>query len=90
MGAIQNREITLGGTAEDILTNGHGWGGFIINPLDEDLWIQFGSDAGVDDGELVYRNSPSKYSYSEFPALGARVSVYSATTGAKFTLRPIG
>lgn len=87
---IRNLTITTGGTAQDILSEGHGWGGFIITPLDEDMWIQFGSDAAVDDGEKIFQNSPAKFSYTEFPELNARVSVLSATTGAKFTLRPIG
>lgn len=87
---ILNRTITTGGVAQDILANGHGWGGFIINCLDEDAWLSFGSDAAVDNGEKLYQDSPAKYSYTEFPELGARVSIFSATTGAKFTIRPIG
>lgn len=87
---IRNLTITTGGTAQDILANHHGWGGFIINALDEDMWINFGADAAVDSGEKIYQDSPSKFSYSEFPELNARVSIISATTGAKFTIRPIG
>lgn len=87
---IRNLEITTGGVAQDILANHHGWGGFIINALTENMWINFGADAAEDAGELIYQGSPAKFSYSEFPELNARVSIFSATTGAKFTLRPIG
>lgn len=87
---IINGTITTGATAQNLLAAFHSWGGFILTPHDEDMWIQFGRDAAIDDGEKVYQDSPTKFSYTDFPELNARVSIISATTGAKFTVRPIG
>lgn len=87
---IINGTITAGGTAQNLLSAFHSWGGFILTPLTEDMWIQFGRDAAIDDGEKVFLNSPAKFSATDFPELNARVSIISATTGAKYTLRPTG
>lgn len=88
--ALLNQTITMGKTAQDILARYHGWGGFIIVALTEDMWINFGANADVDTGEKLYLDSPAKFSAAEFPELNSRVSIFSATTGAKFTLRPLG
>ena len=85
---ILNRTITTGGAAQDVLSAFHGWGGFILTPLTEDMWLNFGADAAADAGEKVFLNSPTKFSAANFPEFNARVSIFSATTGAKFTVRP--
>lgn len=85
---IRNLTITTGGTAQDLLPAFHAWGGFIITPLTEDMWINFGADAATDQGEKLFLNSPAKFSGRDFPEFNGRVSIVSATTGAKFTVRP--
>lgn len=87
--SIRNLTIATGGAAQDLFPAFHGVGGFIITPLDEDMWIQFGANAAVDSGEKIFQNSGSKFTYDQYPELNARVSVFSATAGAKFTLRYI-
>lgn len=86
--AIQNEVIVTGGVAQDLLPNFHGNGGFIINAITEDMWINFGADAAADTGEKIYKDNPAKFSAMNFPEFNARVSIVSATTGAKFTIRP--
>lgn len=87
---IRNLSQTAGGVAQDILPAFHSNGGFILTALSSDGWINFGADAAPDTGERLYVDSPTKFSYAEFPELNARVSVYFPTTGDKFTFRPIG
>lgn len=84
----RNMTITAGGTAQNLLAAFHGWGGFILTPLTEDMWLRFDGDAAVDAGEKIFLNAPAKFSADNFPAFNARVSIVSATTGAKFTVRP--
>lgn len=85
---IRNEVIVAGGTAQDILPALHSWGGFIINAETEDMIIQFGSTAAVGNGEILYKDSPAKFSASDFPEFNSRVSIFSPTTGATFTIRP--
>lgn len=86
---IQNILITTGGVAQS-LNLPQGCGGIILNPIDENCWINFGTtNAAVNVGELVYKGSPTKFSYHEFPELNAGATIFSATTGSHLTLRPI-
>lgn len=84
-----NFAITLGGTAENLLSARLGRSRLIITPLTENCWIRWGNTAAVDAGELVYANSPTQYSVENFPEIGGAVSVFSATTGAKIVVREV-
>jgi hypothetical protein len=85
--SLRNVAITTGGVAEDILPARLGRSRLIITPLDEDLWINFGEAAAVDNGELIPADVSSTFSVDKFPEIGGSVSAFSATTGAKITIR---
>lgn len=85
--SLRNETITTGGVAQDLLPERLGRSQLIITPLTEDLWVNFGETAAVDNGELIPSGESSIFSGARFPEIGGRVSVFSATTGAKITVR---
>ena len=90
MGALNNTTITLGGTAQQLLPERPGRTELIIQPVDEDCWVNFGStNAAVNVGELVMVNSFSRFHVSDFPEVGGRVSIFSATTGSHINYRDV-
>lgn len=86
---IKTVTILTGGVSQDLFPAFSAIGGFIINAVTENAIIQFGSDASPTNGETIYKGSPAKFSYKEFPEMNARISIYSATTGSVITIRPI-
>ena len=85
--AITNNTITAGGVAQDLLPARLGRSRLIIQPITEDCWVRFGATAAVDAGEKIVNGSSAVYSVEKFPEIGANVSVFSATTGAKIIVR---
>lgn len=83
----QNFTLTTGGVAENALPARLGRSRLIITALDEDGWVNIGATAATNVGEKLYQGSPSQFSVFNFPTIGGAVSVFSATTGAKFTIR---
>lgn len=84
---ISNKTITTGGVAQDLLPARLGRSRLIINPITEDCWVNFGVTAAVDSGEKIVSGTSSVYTVEKFPEIGGRVSVFSATTGAKIIVR---
>lgn len=87
--AQQNFVITLGGTAQTLLPARIGRSRLIIQPTDEDLWVNFFGTAAPNVGELIYQGSTGQWSGEFFPNIGGAVSVYSATTGSNVTVREV-
>jgi len=87
--SLRQLEITLGGTAEELVPARVSRSRLIITPITEDCWIRVGATAAVDEGELVYLGSPTQFSVEFFPEIGGAWSVYSATTGAKINIREV-
>jgi hypothetical protein len=84
---IRNLSITAGGVAQDLLPANLGRSRLIIEPITEDCWVNFGSTAAVDSGEKIVNGTSSVFTVEKFPEIGGRVSVFSATTGAKIIVR---
>lgn len=86
--SLRNGSLVAGGTAQDALPARLGRSRLIISAQTENMWVNFGENAAADDGELIYSGSiPRVFSVDEFPEIGARVSIVSATTGAKYQIR---
>lgn len=84
--SIINRTISAA-TATDLFPQFSGIGGFILTS-DAAGRVQFGADASATSGEPVFANSPTRFSYQEFPELNSRISFFS-TPGANISIRMI-
>lgn len=87
--SLKNGTIVTGGTAQNALPERIGRSKVIVAAQTENTWINFGEDAAADDGELIYAGSSAAFSVENFPEIGARVSIVSATTGAKYQIREV-
>lgn len=84
---IQNIDITAGGVAQTLVPARLGRSQLIIEPQDEDCWVQCGGTAAPDSGERVPSGSSAVFSVWRFPTIGGAWSVYSASTGADIVVR---
>jgi hypothetical protein len=84
---IQNIDITLGGTAQQLVPARLGRSQLIIEPQDEDCWVRCGGTAAVDVGERIPSGGSAVFSVGKFPTIGGAWSVLSATTGADIVVR---
>lgn len=91
--SLRNIAIAAGGVAEDILPERLGRTSVVIKPITEDCWVNFGETAAVDNGWLVEFDSPAadgkEFHVKKFPEVGGKVSVFSATTGAKILVQEV-
>lgn len=87
--SIRNVAITSGGTAQDALPARPGRTFLEIDPITESCWVNFGTNAAVDTGVLidVDEKPPRRFCVEDAPDIGGRVSIFSATTGAKIIIR---
>lgn len=86
-GPIQNIDITLGGTVQELVPARIGRSFLLIEPLDEGCWVKCGSDAAADDGEWIAAGQSASYTGIHFPTIGGQWTVLSATTGADIVIR---
>jgi hypothetical protein len=84
---IRNLVITAGGVAQDLLPVNYGRTRITVEPITEDCWVNIGTTAAVDVGEKVLNGTQSVFDVANYPEVGGRVSVFSATTGAKIIVR---
>jgi hypothetical protein len=83
---IRNISFTLGGTAQDALPANLGRTRVNIKPTTEDCWINFGATAAVDTGFKVANGTEKEFLVWKYPEVGGRLSIFSATTGAKISI----
>lgn len=81
--ATVNLAIPSGGTAADILDADMLRGYVEITAVDEDVWVKFGADADVDDGDFILAGQTRAWLRKHRPEITARVSVVAATTGSR-------
>jgi hypothetical protein len=86
---IQNIDITLGGTAQELVPARIGRSALIIMPQDEGCWVNCGGTAVADSGgsEWIAAGQSAAYTGVHFPTIGGAWSVLSATTGADIVVR---
>lgn len=84
---IQNIDITLGGTAQQLVPARIGRSRLIIEPQDEGCWVNCGATAAADTGEWIAAGQSASYTGIGFPTIGGEWSVLSATTGADIVVR---
>jgi len=85
--SLQNIAIATGGVAQDLLPARLGRGAVIISPISEDCWVNFGVTAAVNVGERIVNGASARFSVEHYPEVGARVSVFSATTSSQIMVR---
>ncbi len=85
--SIQNINIVLGGTVQELVPARLGRSRLIIEPQDEDCWVSPHGNAAADVGERVASGQSASFTVYGFPEIGARWTVFSATTGADIVVR---
>jgi hypothetical protein len=81
--ATTNTTITTGGTAQNILSADMLRASVEITAVDEDTWVNFGTDAAVNTGELVQAGQTKSWLRKFRDEVTQRVSVVAATTGSR-------
>lgn len=84
MAYSNNGTVTSGGTAQDILADGHAVFAVIIeNESDTDFRARVGATATTSAGDLVKAGTSQEFRN----LLGRRISIFGATTGKAWSFR---